>query len=170
MFPGNDKRMNKVSSIDKFWHGRRLEDLNEAEWENLCDRCGRCCLVKLEDEDTGEIHFTDVACRLFDAKSCRCRDYPDRQKQVVDCIKLSPMEVSHLRWLPPTCAYRLIGEGKDLPWWHPLVSGDPRSVHEAGVSVHGRVAASETDVPLEDYIEHIVKWPSRTPRARKPAR
>lgn len=162
--------MTKVSLPTKFWQGRALEEFDKAEWESLCDGCGRCCLVKLEDEDTGQIHFTNLACHLFDAKTCGCKDYPQRGTLVEDCIALTPDIVRSLSWLPPTCAYRLIAEGKDLAWWHPLVSGDPDSVHEAGVSVRGRVAASETDIPLEDYIDYIVKWPGKPPRKAKAKR
>jgi uncharacterized cysteine cluster protein YcgN (CxxCxxCC family) len=138
--------------------------MTPEEWESLCDGCGRCCLVKLEDEDTGRTHYTDVACTLFDAGTCRCRDYVNRQAKVGDCVRLTPAEVRRLTWLPPTCAYRLVREGKDLPWWHPLVSGDPDTVHQAGVSVRGRVSTSEDDVPLDDLPERIVGWPMRVPK------
>lgn len=151
-----------------FWKRKALEALTAAEWESLCDGCGRCCLVKLEDEDTGEIHFTDIACKLFKAATCRCTDYAHRRRKVHDCIKLNPVTVRSLRWLPPTCAYRLIAEGRDLAWWHPLVSGSETSVHEAGVSVRGRVQGSETDVKLADYLDHIVAWPGKKPRPAKP--
>lgn len=136
--------------------------MNEAEWESLCDGCGRCCLNKLEDADTGEIFFTDVACRLFDAGACRCTDYPNRHTRVADCIPLTAENAGELTWLPPTCGYRLIAEGRDLYWWHPLVSGDPRSVHAAGISVRGRVL-SEVDVPETALENYIVKWPGELP-------
>ncbi|MGV6873010.1 YcgN family cysteine cluster protein [Pseudochelatococcus sp. B33] len=148
-----------------FWKTKKLHELSEREWESLCDGCGRCCLVKLEDEDTGRIYATDVACRLFDAGACRCRDYAHRQALVPDCIRLTPAEVARLTWLPPTCAYRLVREGADLYWWHPLVSGDPETVHAAGVSVRGRVAASEDDVAIDDLPDRIVHWPMLTPEA-----
>lgn len=135
--------------------------MSGPEWESLCDGCGRCCLVKLEDEDTGKIHFTDVRCRLLDAKSCRCGDYDNRQALVPDCVKLTPGEVRSLNWLPPTCAYRLIDEGKELYWWHPLVSGDPDTVHQARISVRGRTFAHEDEVAQEDLVERIVQWPGR---------
>ena len=138
--------------------------MSRAEWESLCDGCGRCCLVKLEDEDSGEIYFTDVGCKLLDAKTCRCRDYRRRQSRVPDCVKLTPQAVRTLSWLPVTCAYRRIAEGRGLAWWHPLVSGTPETVHQAGVSVRGRVAASEDDLPTEDWLDRIVKWPNRPPR------
>jgi uncharacterized protein len=151
-----------------FWKRKTLEELTLAEWESLCDGCGRCCLVKLEDEDTGKIYFTDIACKLFDARSCRCADYAHRHKKVHDCIKLTPAKVRAMSWLPPSCAYRLVAEGRDLPWWHPLVSGSETSVHEAGVSVRGRVALSEREIRLADYPGRIVAWPAKKPRAPRP--
>jgi len=154
-----------------YWETKPLEALTRREWESLCDGCGRCCLVKLEDEDTGEVHYTDVACRLFDAHSCRCSDYSQRRRKVKDCLKLTPDMVRELGWLPPTCAYRLRSEGQPLRWWHPLVSGSPETVHEAGISIRGRVVASENDVALEAYPDHIVAWPGKVPRdAKAPAR
>ena len=153
---------------EPFWRVKTLEEMTVAEWESLCDGCARCCLVKLEDEDTGEIHFTDLSCTLLDGKTCRCSDYPGRQRKVPDCVKLTPEAARSLSWLPVTCAYRVLAEGGDLAWWHPLVSGSPDTVHEAGVSVRGRVAASEDDVPTEAWPDHIVRWPNRPPRrARK---
>ena len=128
------------------------------EWESLCDRCGRCCLVKLEDEDTGEILHTDIACRLFDAGACACVGYANRQKKVSDCVKLTPASVRSIGWLPKTCAYRLVKEGRPLEDWHPLVSGSPESVHEAGISARGRTGGSERTVKLREYVDHIVHW------------
>jgi uncharacterized cysteine cluster protein YcgN (CxxCxxCC family) len=150
-----------------FWRSKTLEEMTEAEWESLCDGCGRCCLVKLEDEDTGRIHATDIGCRLFDAATCRCHDYANRSKTVPDCVTLTPEAVRTLSWLPPTCAYRLLGEGKDLPWWHPLVSGDPQTVVAAGVSVRGKVHANEDEVAEEEVVERIVGWPLRWPKAAR---
>ena len=150
-----------------FWKRKSLEAMTPAEWESVCDGCARCCLVKLEDEDTGDIHFTDLTCRLLDAGTCRCRDYPGRQAEVADCVKLTPAVVRDLSWLPPTCGYRLLADGDDLPWWHPLVSGDPETVHSAGVSVRGRTSKSEDEVPVEDYPARIVAWPWRVPRVAK---
>ena len=119
---------------------------------------GRCCLVKLEDEDTGAIHKTDIACKLLDAGACRCRSYAKRQAKVSDCLKLTPASVRELPWLPRTCAYRLVAEGRGLEPWHPLVSGSADSVHAAGISVRGRVGGSERTVRLGDYVDHIVDW------------
>lgn len=150
-----------------FWKQKALETLTPAEWESLCDGCGRCCLVKLEDEDSGEILFTDIACKLFNTGTCRCSDYANRTRKVRDCIKLTPAKVRTISWLPPTCAYRLVAEGRDLAWWHPLVSGSVTSVHEAGVSVQGRIGVSEKAVRLADYPDHIVDWPGKTPRTAK---
>ena len=153
---------------EPFWRTKRLDEMSPAEWESLCDGCGRCCLVKLEDEDSGDIHYTDVGCTLLDGTSCRCRSYPSRQEIVPDCVRLTPETVRGLRWLPPTCAYRLLAEGRDLYWWHPLVSGDPDTVHEAGISVRGRVT-SEVDIPAERLEERIVAWPGRVPRRARGA-
>ena len=150
-----------------FWKTKSLEEMNAREWESLCDGCGRCCLLKLQDEDTEKIYFTDIACDLFDPDTCRCKDYKNRQAQVSDCVRLTPHEVRTLPWLPPTCAYRLIAEGKDLMDWHPLISKDPLSVQKACVSVHGRVKAFEKQVPFEDVIDYIVAWPGKVPKSTK---
>ncbi|WP_439496959.1 YcgN family cysteine cluster protein [Bosea sp. (in: a-proteobacteria)] len=155
---------------EPFWRSKTLDEMSPQEWESLCDGCGRCCLVKLEDEDTGRIHATDIGCRLFDAGACRCKDYSARSTKVPDCVTLTPEAVRTLPWLPPTCAYRLIGEGRDLPWWHPLVSGDPETVVAAGISVRGRVFASEEEIDEDDLPERIVAWPLRWPRAARAER
>jgi len=146
-----------------FWRTKPLDAMTPAEWESLCDGCARCCLVKLEDEDTGMIYPTDVGCTLLDGETCRCRDYADRQERVPDCVRLTPQAVWDIPWLPPTCAYRLLAEGRDLAWWHPLVSGDPETVHRAGVSVKGRVFGSEDDLTLDEILDRVVNWPDRLP-------
>ena len=149
-----------IEDVVPFWRAKTLAQMNAREWESLCDGCGRCCLVKLEDDDTGEVHYTDVGCRLLDAGSCRCRDYRRRQRKVADCVRLTPESVASLSWLPPTCAYRLLDEGRDLPSWHPLVSGDPATVHAAGVSVANRVSGHEDEFSLAELLERIVEWPT----------
>ncbi len=140
-----------------FWKTKSLAEMNEAEWESLCDGCGKCCLAKLEDADTGEIHWTSIGCRLFDQKNCRCHDYQHRQERVSDCVRLTPDNVGSITWLPRTCAYRRLAEGKDLLWWHPLVSGSRDTVHEAGISMRGRLTGNETDMKSEqDYLDHVL--------------
>lgn len=145
------------TAMAPFWKTKTLEEMSAVEWESLCDGCGKCCLAKLEDEDTGEIHWTSVACRLFDAKSCRCHDYANRLAQVSDCVQLTPRNVRTISWLPSTCAYRLVANGEDLADWHPLISGDRKSVHRAGISVKGKVTASESDLDdPEEYFDHML--------------
>lgn len=140
-----------------FWRRKRLDEMTPEEWESLCDGCGKCCLEKLEDPDTGELAFTRVACRFLDLESCRCVHYDERMRYALDCVPLSPENVGELRWMPSTCAYRLVAEGRDLPDWHPLVSGDPESVVKAGHSVLGRAISEKEAGDLED---HIVDWPA----------
>ena len=143
-----------------FWRRKTLDQMNDAEWEALCDGCGKCCLVKLEDDDTGQVFTTDVACALLDAETCRCTDYPNRFEKVPDCLKIDRAAVDRLHWLPPTCAYRLIGEGRPLYWWHHLVSGSRQTIHETGMSVRGRVLM-EGEVDEDDLPDRIVDWPGR---------
>jgi uncharacterized cysteine cluster protein YcgN (CxxCxxCC family) len=147
-----------------FWKTKTLEEMSNAEWESLCDGCARCCLEKLEEEDSGEIYFTHVSCALLDSGLCACKDYENRSAKVSDCVRLTPANVRTLNWLPPSCAYRLIAEGRDLYWWHPLISGDPNTVHEAGVSVRGRVVGTEDEIPDAELEDHIVEWPKLLPR------
>jgi uncharacterized protein len=154
-----------ASSDDRpFWKRKTLAQMTKAEWESLCDGCGRCCLNKLEYEDTGEIVYTDVGCRLLDGDTCRCRDYPNRNARVENCDRLTAPNIRRLNWLPSTCAYRLIDAGRDLYWWHPLVSGDPETVHAAGISVRGRVSVYEDAMGDEELEDRIVKWPTRIPK------
>jgi uncharacterized cysteine cluster protein YcgN (CxxCxxCC family) len=153
-----------------FWQRKSLKEMTDSEWESLCDGCGRCCLVKLEDaDDSSRTYFTDVGCRLLDGETCRCSDYPNRSARVKDCVRLTPRNINRIVWLPPTCAYRMLADGGDLYWWHPLVSGDPDTVHQAGISVRGRVGASEDEVRDDELEDRIVSWPLRMPKAaRKP--
>ena len=138
-----------------FWETKALNEMTGREWESLCDGCGLCCLVRLEDEDTGEITPTRVACRLFDDQTCRCSNYRQRHRYVTDCIKLTPDNIANLPWMPPSCAYRRLHEGKPLPGWHPLITGDPQSVHLAGVSVRGQTISEDVlDFP-EDAADHL---------------
>jgi uncharacterized cysteine cluster protein YcgN (CxxCxxCC family) len=164
-----------MSEASAFWRTKTLAEMTAEEWESLCDGCGRCCLVKLEEDlepepENPRIFFTDVGCRLLDAGACRCRDYENRSAQVHDCVRLTPETVAEIGWLPPTCAYRLVAEGKDLAWWHPLVSGDAETVHAAGVSVRGRVTALEDAVPAEALEDRIVGWPLRWPKRARGSR
>ena len=129
---------------DEFWKRKSLAEMSSEEWESLCDGCALCCLQKLEDEDTGDIYFTDIACRLLDTDSCRCMDYANRAKQVATCMVLSLDDPEAFDWLPATCAYHRLANGEDLPDWHPLITGDPDSVHDAGISARGK-CASERD-------------------------
>jgi len=147
-----------------FWKTKKMEDMSRAEWESLCDGCGRCCLSKLEDEDTGEIYYTDVSCKLLDSCTGGCKDYTNRFDTVPDCVVMTPEKVRTLPWLPPSCGYKLVAEGRDLYWWHPLISGDSNTVHEAGVSVRGRVGGTEEEVPDDQLENFLVQWPAQLPK------
>ena len=142
---------------ERFWENKPLDELNSREWEALCDGCGRCCLVKIEDQDSAELFYTNVVCRLHDSERCRCSRYDERSTLVPDCIKVTPRVAREEKWLPDTCAYRLLAEGKALHDWHPLISGDPNSIHRARISVRGRVI-SERFVHPEELPEHLVHW------------
>ncbi|MDE2356308.1 MAG: YcgN family cysteine cluster protein [Alphaproteobacteria bacterium] len=142
-----------------FWRRKTLAQMTPTEWESLCDGCGLCCLIRLEDEDTGEIIPTRVSCRLFDIDACRCTNYAARAQHVPDCIKLTPGNVGRLPWMPLSCAYRRLHEGKDLPAWHPLVTGDPQSVHTAGVSVRGQTLSEASLADPDDAVDHMApEW------------
>jgi uncharacterized cysteine cluster protein YcgN (CxxCxxCC family) len=136
----------------RFWEEKSLDQMSRAEWESLCDGCGKCCLHKLEDEVTGDIYPTNVACRLLNRRSGQCSDYKNRKRHVPDCVRLTPAKLRTLDWLPTTCAYRLLGEGKPLEDWHPLISGDPESVHRAGISVRGWTVNEDEAGDLEDHL------------------
>ncbi len=137
-----------------FWEKKPLSDMTLKEWESICDGCGICCLEKLEYEDTGEVEYTSVSCRYLETHHCRCEVYNDRFSSAPDCLTITPENVILLTWLPDTCAYRILSEGKKLMWWHPLVSGDPETVHQAGISVRGRVIPGKFVHPddIEGYI------------------
>ena len=140
-----------------FWKRKALGEMTKEEWEAVCDGCGRCCLNKLEEKTTGEIFHTDVACRLLDPETCRCTNYENRKKFVPECQILTSWNLNKYSWLPSTCAYRLLQEGRELFWWHPLVSGNPQSVHDAGISVRDRVVSERE---CDDLENHVVSWPA----------
>lgn len=141
----------------RFWEKKSLDELNREEWEALCDGCGRCCLIKIEDEDSGDLFYTNVVCEYHDSKDCRCTAYQQRCVLVADCIEVTPAVARDEKWLPDTCAYRLLAERRPLFDWHPLVSGDPQSVHRAGISVRDRVISEEYVHP-DELPEHLVHW------------
>ena len=139
-----------------FWQRKTLAEMTKAEWESLCDGCGRCCLIKVEDEDTADVYLTRLSCHMLDLSSCRCSNYAGRQQIVTDCVAIDAATVAKLTWLPATCAYRRVGEGRGLAWWHPLVSGDPATVHQAGVSVRS-FARSEQGIAPEAIARYIIE-------------
>lgn len=147
-------------SEPKFWETKTLAEMDQREWESLCDGCGKCCVVKLQDEDTEEIYSTDVGCKLLDCQTARCRDYENRKSFVPDCVILTPDNLASLSWMPKSCAYRRLYEGKPLPSWHPLITGNQISPKQAGQSVAGRILP-ETAVAEADFPDHIVDWDRR---------
>lgn len=149
--------INRTDLRKNFWRNTDLSDMSKPEWEALCDGCGKCCLLKLEDEDTEAIAYTNIACRLFDDKTCSCGNYALRKQMVAGCVVLTPENIDrNAHWMPSTCAYRLLHEGKRLPKWHPLITGDPASTGHSGNSVAGKTIP-EYDVEEEDYEDHIVE-------------
>ncbi|NBA95867.1 YcgN family cysteine cluster protein [Pseudomonas sp. R5(2019)] len=142
-------------NVEPFWLRKTLEQLNPTEWESLCDGCGLCCLQKLEDEDDNSVYYTRIACKLLDLKTCQCSDYSHRMEKVPDCIQLTPGKADQFKWLPPTCGYRLVSEGKDLPGWHHLVSGDRKQVHKKRISQSGRMLSEEA-VPEDDWEDYLI--------------
>jgi uncharacterized cysteine cluster protein YcgN (CxxCxxCC family) len=140
-----------------FWKAKSLEALSHEEWESLCDGCGKCCLFRIQDEDSGELYTTNVICKLFDEGTCRCSNYESRSELVPTCLVLDAKLIHELNWMPVTCAYRLLAEGKDLPWWHHLVSGDANTVHQVGVSVRGKIEF-EQDIDMDDLEDHVVDY------------
>ena len=139
------------------WVYKPLAEMSKAEWDALCDGCGKCCVLKLEDADSGEIYATDVGCKLLNCQNAQCQDYENRQTHVPDCVVLNVENLSTLTWMPKSCAYRCLYEGRDLPNWHPLVTGTQQSVIDSGHSVAGRIFP-EDSVDMQDLSEHIVDW------------
>ncbi len=145
--------------MDNFWQSKKLAEMSHEEWESLCDGCGQCCLHKLEDEDTGQVALTRIACDLLNLKTCRCQHYDQRSQRVPECLDLRQLDFSlYSRWLPKTCAYRLLGEGKDLPDWHPLVTGTTASVRAAGMLVGAYAKKASRMKRSEDYEDYIIDW------------
>jgi uncharacterized cysteine cluster protein YcgN (CxxCxxCC family) len=142
-----------AKTTGRFWEDTPLHQLDRAQWEALCDGCGKCCLHKLEDADTGELHATNVACRLLDSATAQCKDYRNRRAYVPDCVRLTAANVDSIAWLPRTCAYRLRANGEPLPDWHYLVSGDRDAVHRAGESVRGWTVSEDL---AGDFEHHLV--------------
>ena len=140
-----------------FWQRKPLSEMTTEEWESLCDGCGRCCLQKLQDEDTDDVFYTDLACRYLDSDACRCTVYGERFERVPDCLDVSALEAEEYAWLPRSCAYRRLAEGRPLADWHPLLSGDPETVHRAGISVRDKVVP-ETAVPESLWEERLIRW------------
>lgn len=152
-------QIDRTGLANRFWEDTPFDKLSRPEWEALCDGCGKCCLNKLEDEDTGEVALTRISCRLLDNATCLCSNYPNRRKFVSECISLTAQNITdHLYWLPQTCAYRLVYEGRPLFDWHPLISGDPETVHRAGVTMRG-LTLSETSVDEDDWEDYIIEEP-----------
>ena len=142
---------------NKFWETKNLIDMNENEWESLCDKCGKCCVIKLEDFDTQQVHYTNVSCKLLCEKSASCKDYENRKSIVPDCIILSPDNLKELKWMPETCAYKLLNEGKNLPYWHPLLSGNDKEIVNSGNSVKNRVT-NENEIKIKNLPDYIFNW------------
>ena len=142
---------------NNFWETKNLIDMNENEWESLCDKCGKCCVIKLEDFDTQEVHYTNVSCKLLCEKSASCKNYENRKSIVPDCIILSPDNLKDLKWMPETCAYKLLNEGKELPYWHPLLSGNDKEIVNSGNSVKNRVT-NENEIKIKDLPDYIFNW------------
>lgn len=144
-------------SSEPFWELKSFDEMTVGEWESLCDGCAKCCLFKIEDDDSGEISFTDIACRLLDVHTCRCKVYEHRSEIVKDCIHLTPEKIHSVNWLPESCAYRRLMEGRGLARWHPLISGDRDTVHQANISILGKVV-SEIDIDLSEIENRVVDW------------
>ncbi len=156
----SDDPIDRTGLRPRYWETTPLTQMTPTEWEALCDGCGKCCLNKLEDEDTGVVALTSVACRLLDDATCRCAQYPIRRQFVPECISLDAATIhKHMYWLPQTCAYRLLSQGDPLFDWHPLISGTPNSVHAAGVSMQHKTQ-SEYEIADEDWEDYIIEEPT----------
>ncbi len=145
-----------------FWQTKRLPEMTPSEWESLCDGCAKCCLLKLEDEDSGDVAYTRLHCRLLDDGLCRCSDYENRKAKVPDCVILTPKSVSEIKWMPESCAYRRVHEGRGLADWHHLVCGDRNRIHDVGKSIMGQTVSEDT-VLEEDQIDWIIDWDGNPP-------
>ncbi|MEM8929762.1 MAG: YcgN family cysteine cluster protein [Acidobacteriota bacterium] len=141
-----------MSATEPFWRTKSLDAMSDAEWESLCDGCGQCCRMKLEDVENGEVVHTQIACRLLDIHACRCTDYENRHHLVPACLRLDPSNIGDLGWLPETCGYRRVARGQDLESWHPLISGDRESVHRAGISVRGKLVPEAAIDDLDGFL------------------
>ncbi len=146
---------------NRFWETKKLSEMSQSEWESICDGCGKCCLIRMEDEDSKAVYVTNIRCKLMDARSCSCKYYNDRKQYVPDCVQLTPKNVKTLKWIPKTCSYRLLAEGKPLPDYHHLITGSRQSIHNAGMSVSGATIC-ETSVKEKDHHKYITIWPGET--------
>ena len=142
-----------------WWESTSLADMTREQWESLCDHCGKCCLIKLEDEDDGQVYYTDVVCDLFQDEDCHCSDYWNRETLVPTCVRLTQDNLDTINWMPPSCAYRSIQDEQGLPEWHHLVSGNKATIHQQGQSVKGRTIFEKEIKHADDYQEHVVEWP-----------
>lgn len=142
-----------------WWENKKLSEISRDEWESLCDHCGKCCLIKLEDEEDGQVYYTNVICDLFKNENCHCSDYWNREALVPTCIRLTQDNLEHINWMPPSCAYRRIQDEQGLPDWHHLVSGDKNTIHKVGKSVKNRTIFEKEIINEQDYEEHVVEWP-----------
>lgn len=145
--------------MDNFWEKKTLSQMSQNEWESLCDGCGKCCLNKIIDDETEELHFTNVACHLLHTKTCQCRKYEKRLKLVPDCVKVSLDDIDQFHWLPASCAYKLLAEEKPIPEWHPLITGSQSKMHQGGHSIRGKII-SETQIAPENLADYIAIWPA----------
>jgi len=147
-----------MSNKQPWWEEKTLSEMSRTEWEQICDHCAKCCLHKLEDEEDGTVYYTDVACSLLDAENCNCTDYENRRTRVPDCLQLTVGNIDQIQWMPPSCSYRVLKEGRSLASWHHLVTGDDNSIHQEGKSIKGRYI-DESKVDEDDLEEHVVEWP-----------